>query len=69
MVVTGRALALLLEVSAELYNAGVPANIEGYILFFCAQLNWVLFENTWWGFGLASLIGVVCPLAEIPIVK
>lgn len=62
-------LAVLLELSAELYNAGVPANLEGYILFFCAQFNWVVFDNTWWGFGLAAFIGVVCPLAEIPIVK
>lgn len=62
-------MVTLLEVSSELYKAGVPSNIEAYTLFFLAEANWLVFENTWWGFGLATLVGTACPFIEIPINK
>ncbi|XWS36068.1 hypothetical protein CRYUN_Cryun20dG0052200 [Craigia yunnanensis] len=64
-----RALVLFIELSAEMYKNGVADNIEATYCLQWHSFYGFLWTGHGWGFTLASVFGLFCPPAEIPLLK
>eukprot|EP00850_Spirogloea_muscicola_P020480 SM000217S06862 [mRNA] locus=s217:100831:102722:- [translate_table: standard] len=62
-------LALLLEASCQLYTRGLPYPAIFATLFALGCANWVAFDATWWGFALATIVGLGAPGFEVLIMR
>ena len=62
-------VALLLYLSAALYQRNVPYIVIATVLASCGILNWQFFDRTRQGFVLSLLSAVAAPLSELVIIN
>jgi len=50
-------MVLFIELSAQLYNASVPSNIEACVFFATVEFIWFLVDGRLLGFALGCIVG------------
>ncbi|KAL4854971.1 hypothetical protein ACK3TF_004437 [Chlorella vulgaris] len=58
-------VAAILGLSSMLYAADVPADQISWALAFCAAANYLAFDGTKQGLGLALVCALICPASEL----
>lgn len=62
-------VALLLGLSAVLYQNDVPYTVIAAVLAICGALNWQVFDGTRQGLVLSLLSAIAAPLSELVIIN